>query len=57
MISRISTLQARPTNLGRLSVGVVVMWLYATKRGSRPLIGVARTVFQPTLQCNSRRRR
>jgi hypothetical protein len=31
--------------------------LYAAKRGSRPLIGVARTVFQSIPQCRSRRSR
>ena len=31
--------------------------LYATERGSRPLIGVARIVFQSTPQCSSRRSR
>jgi 8-oxo-dGTP pyrophosphatase MutT (NUDIX family) len=31
--------------------------LYATERGSRPLIGVARIVSQSTPQCSSRRSR
>jgi anti-anti-sigma factor len=37
------------------SVPDAVKGLYATKRGSRPLIGVARIVFQSTPQCRSRR--
>ena len=36
-------------------VTVQVFRLYATERGSRPLIGVARTVSQSTPQCSSRR--
>ena len=31
--------------------------LYAAERGSRPLIGVARIVFQSTPQCSRRRSR
>jgi len=34
-----------------------LMGLYATERGSRPLIGVAWIVFQSTPQCRSRRSR
>ena len=37
--------------------GRVVMRLYATERGSRPLIGVARIVSQSTPQCSRRRSR
>jgi hypothetical protein len=32
-------------------------WLYATERGSRPLIGVTAGVCQLTPQCSSRRSR
>jgi transposase-like protein len=35
----------------------IVKRLYATRRGSPPVIGVARVVFQSTPQCSSRRSR